>query len=159
MSGKQRNNKSEYTLREQDNNDRNERDDRQERGQSRDLRDSPMMAHLLDALESGEDVGHYGRLTFAMVARHFMDEDELVRLLANQPDQDEASARALVQQVTARDYNPPRRERILEWQSRQDFLICPTPDDPNACNVYSDLQFPEGIYENINEFYEEQASP
>jgi hypothetical protein len=163
MSGKQRNNQGEYTLREQDNNDRDDRnrreeqDDRQERGQSRDLRDSAMMAHLLDALESGEDVGHYGRLTFAMVARHFMDEGELVRLLGNQPEQDEASARALVQQVNARDYNPPRRERILEWQSQQDFQICPDPDDPNACNVYADLQFPESIYENINEFYEEQA--
>ena len=56
---------------------------------SENLRDSPMMAHLMDALEAGTDVGHYGRLTFAMVARHFLDEDELVRLLANQPDQDE----------------------------------------------------------------------
>ena len=25
------------------------------------------------------------------------------------------------------------------------------------CNVYSELRFPEGIYENINDFYEEQA--
>jgi hypothetical protein len=39
-----------------------------------------MMAHLLDALEAGTDIGHYGRLTFAMVARHFMSEDMLVRL-------------------------------------------------------------------------------
>ena len=31
-------------------------------GRSGDLRDSPMMAHLLDALEAGTDVGHYGRL-------------------------------------------------------------------------------------------------
>ena len=48
-------------------------------GRSDNLRDSPMMAHLLDALEAGTDVGHYGRLTFAMIARHFLDEDELVR--------------------------------------------------------------------------------
>ena len=34
-----------------------------------DLQRSPMMSHLLDALERGEDLGHYGRLTFAMVAR------------------------------------------------------------------------------------------
>jgi hypothetical protein len=126
-------------------------------GRSRDLRDSPMMAHLLDALEKGTDIGHYGRLTFAMVARHFLDEDKLVRLLAKQPGEDETSARALVLQVQGRDYNPPRRERILEWQSQQDFQICPMPDDPNSCNVYSELRFPEGIYENINEFYQEQA--
>lgn len=49
------------------------------------LRDSPMMAHLLDALQAGTDIGHYGRLTFAMVARYFLPEDELVTLLAKQP--------------------------------------------------------------------------
>ena len=126
-------------------------------GRSNDLRESPMMAHLMDALEEGTDIGHYGRLTFAMIARHFLDEDEMVRLLGNQPDQDEQKARALLLQVEGRDYNPPKRDRILEWQAQQDFPICPTPDDPNSCNVYSELRFPEGIYENINEFYEEQA--
>ena len=44
-------------------------------GQSDNLRDSPMMAHLMDALEEVTDIGHYGRLTFAMSARHFMKED------------------------------------------------------------------------------------
>ena len=117
------------------------------------LRDSPMMAHLLDALEAGTDIGHYGRLTFAMIARHFLEEDELVRLLGNQPDHNEADARALVLQVKGRDYNPPKRERILEWQAQQDFPICPTPDDPGSCNVYSELRFPESIYTNIEEFY------
>jgi len=121
------------------------------------MEDSPMMAHLLKALKSGEDVGHYGRLVFAMVARHFIEEDELVKLIAKQPEQDEERARALVQQVMARDYNPPRRERILEWQAQQDFAICPDSDDPNACNVYSDLRFPESVYDNINEYYEEQS--
>ena len=46
------------------------------------LRKNPMMMHLLGALERGEDVGHYGRLVFAMVARHFISEDELRALLA-----------------------------------------------------------------------------
>ena len=36
-----------------------------------DLRQSRMMSHLLDALDRGEDIGHYGRLTFAMVAHHW----------------------------------------------------------------------------------------
>jgi hypothetical protein len=121
------------------------------------LRDSPMMAHLLDALEAGTDIGHYGRLTFAMIARHFLDEDEFVRLLSNQPEFSETEARALLRQVEGRDYNPPKRERILEWQAQQDFPICPTPDDPTACNVYRELRFPDNIYENINEFYLEQA--
>src|SRR4051794_1873735 len=92
---------------------------------STNLRDSPMMTYLLDALEAGTDVGHYGRLTFAMIARHFLDEDELVRLLAAQPDQTEQDARSLLLQVEGRDYNPPKRERILAWQAEQEFPICP----------------------------------
>lgn len=121
------------------------------------LRDSPMMAHLLDALEAGTDIGHYGRLTFAMIARHFLDEEEVVRLLANQPGQSEARARAIVLQVQQKDYSPPKRERILEWQAQQEFPICPTPEDPDSCNVYRELRFPEGIYEHIQEYWEEQA--
>ncbi len=123
---------------------------------SDELRTSPMMAHLLDALEKGTDIGHYGRLTFVMVARHFLSDDEMIRLLAGQPGHNEAEAKVLVNQVKTRDYNPPKRERILEWQSQQDFPICPNSDDPGSCNVYSDLKFPDGIYENIEEFYEEK---
>src|SRR6476646_3417945 len=115
-------------------------------GGSDELRNSPMMAHLLDALEKGTDIGHYGRLTFVMVARHFLSDDEMIRLLADQPDHNEAEAKVLVNQVKTRDYNPPKRERILEWQSQQDFPICPNSDDPGSCNVYSDLKFPDGIY-------------
>jgi hypothetical protein len=121
------------------------------------LRKSEMMAHLLDALEQGKDIGHYGRLVFAMVGRHFMDEDDLVKHLAKDKDFSEEEARSLIHQVTSRDYNPPRRERILEWQSQQSFPIIPNPDDPDAGNVYRDLTFPEGIYEDISEYHEQKA--
>src|SRR5687768_1751899 len=104
------------------------------------LRESPMMAHLLDALKAGKDVGHYGRLVFAMVARHFLDERELVKLLAEQPGMDDEKARAMLLQVQGRDYSPPKRETVLEWQAQQEFPICPTPDDPDACNVYRELK-------------------
>src|SRR5688500_20086388 len=97
------------------------------------LRQSPMMAHLLDALAAGTDIGEYGRLTLAMVAHHFLEPDDLVALLVQDPSLDESQARALVQQVVAHDYSPPKRERILEWQTQQDFPICPTPEDPDAC--------------------------
>jgi DNA primase large subunit len=123
---------------------------------SDELRDSPMMRHLLEALKKGVDVGHYGRLTFTMIARHFMDDDEIISLLAKQPDMDEKEARIQLLQVQERDYNPPNRQRILEWQAVQDFPICPTPDDPNACNVYRELRFPEEIYENIEGFWEQR---
>ncbi len=121
------------------------------------LRSSPMMVHLLDALEQGTDIGHYGRLTFVMIARHFLNEDELVKLLSHQPDHNAEDSLALVRQVKAHDYNPPKRERILEWQSQQDFPICPSPDEPGTCNVYQELRFPDGIYDNISEYYEEQV--
>jgi hypothetical protein len=126
-------------------------------GGQEDLRNSPMMAHLLDALEEGTDIGHYGRLTFAMIARHFLDEEELLNLLSKQPDMDEREAHNLLVQVEGRDYNPPKRERILEWQSQQDFPICPTPDDPGTCNVYRELRFPQDVYDSIGEFWEEKA--
>jgi DNA primase large subunit len=116
-----------------------------------------MMSHLLDALDKGEDIGHYGRLTFVMIARYFVDNEKLVELLAKDGDADEQKARALVQQVEERGYNPPRRERILEWQEQQDFPICPGPDDPDACNVYNELTFPDEMYEDIQEYREEKA--
>jgi hypothetical protein len=120
------------------------------------LRRSPLMTHLADALKRGEDIGHYGQLTFAIIARHFLDEDELVRLLAKGKDMDETKAGALVRQVTERDYNPPRREKILAWQKQQDFPICPTPDDPDACNPYTELEIPDGVIENIEDYREQQ---
>ena len=39
------------------------------------LRKNGMMSHLLDALERGEDIGHYGRLVFVMIAHHFLSDD------------------------------------------------------------------------------------
>jgi DNA primase large subunit len=123
-----------------------------------DLRQSPMMSHLLDALGNGEDIGHYGRLVFAMIARHFVGDDELVELLTKDRDADEQEIRAMVQQVGEKGYSPPRRERILQWQSQQDFQICPNPDDPDACNVYNELQFPDEVYESIQEYQEKRQT-
>src|SRR3954471_19419346 len=73
----------------------------------RDLRGNDMMAHLMDALAAGRDIGHYGRLVFAMVAHHFMDAEEVVGWLAKDRSIDEHQAKLLVAQVKARDYNPP----------------------------------------------------
>lgn len=122
-----------------------------------DLRDSEMMAYLLDNLEAGRDIGHYGRLVFAMVARHFMDDDEIVQLLSKQPDHDEEDARALVMQVKGRDYSPPKRDKILAWQQEQEFPIIPNPEDPDSGNVYRELRFPDHVYDNIGEYYEEKV--
>lgn len=121
------------------------------------LRKNDMMAHLLDALDQSQDIGHYGRLVFAMVARHFLSEDELIGYLTKDSDFNEEQARSLYQQVQGKDYNPPRRERVLEWQKQQDFPICPNADDPDACNVYKDLQFPDHVYEHISEYYQNKG--
>lgn len=123
-----------------------------------DLRKNHMMAHLLGALEQGLTIGHYGRLVFAMVARHFLSGEELVGWLSRDPESTDADARALVAQVTQRGYSPPRRERILEWQRQQEFPIIPHPDDPDEGNVYKDLAFPEEVYRHINEYYEHKAA-
>jgi len=122
------------------------------------LRKNGMMAHLLDALESGEDIGHYGRLVFTMVAHHFMSEDELVKYLQKDSDFSETDARSLYRQVQSKDYNPPKRDRILEWQQQQEFPICPDSDDPDACNVYKDLQFPDHVYDHISDYYGQKVS-
>jgi len=121
------------------------------------LRKNGMMAHLLDSLEAGEDIGHYGRLVFAMVARYFLDETELRELLVQDPACDEGQALSLIEQVKARDYSPPRREKVLQFQAQQDFPICPNADDPDACNVYKDLQFPESVYAHISDYREQKA--
>lgn len=123
-----------------------------------DLKQSPTMSHMLDALDRGEDIGHYGRLTFAMTARYFVENEELVGLLAKDGDCTEEEARALVKQVEDKGYNPPRRERILQWQSEQDFDICPDSDDPDACNLYNELTFPDELYKDIEEYREEKAN-
>jgi hypothetical protein len=132
-------------------------DTRRGAGRSTDLRDSPMMVHLLDALDAGTDIGHYGRLSFTMVARFFLPADEIVTLLAKQPDVDETEAKALLLDVQVHDYNPPRRSQIVQWQRRQDFPICPDADNPRACNVYDELRFPDSVYDHIQRFYEEQV--
>jgi hypothetical protein len=116
-----------------------------------------MMAHLIDSLQAKKDIGHYGRLVFAMVARHFLSEPELTSLIRQNPGVTDQEARSLYLQVQGKDYSPPRRERILKWQKAQDFPICPNPEDPDACNVYKDLKFPSEVYEHISGYYEEKA--
>lgn len=122
------------------------------------LKKSDVMSNLLDALEAGKDIGHYGRLVFVMVARHFLSEAELIERLQQDKDFSESEAKALYEQVDSKNYSPPRRDSILEWQGQQDFAICPSPDDPDACNVYQDLQFPSEVYESISEYYEDKAT-
>lgn len=118
------------------------------------LRNSPMMSHLLDAMDRGEDIGHYGRLVFVMVARHFLSNDELIQQLTKDRDCDQAKAESLIRQVEARGYNPPGPERILEWMNTQDFTICEANGDAESCNVYKSLQFPPEVYEKIASYYE-----
>jgi hypothetical protein len=122
------------------------------------LRKDSMMSHLLDSLNDGKDIGHYGRLVFAMVARHFMPADDVISWLTRDKDFSDAQARAMLTQVEGHDYNPPRRERILEWQSQQEFPILPHPEDPDCGNLYRNLKFPDAIYGHIEQYQEQKAS-
>ena len=64
----------------------------------------------------------------------------------------------MVQQVEEKGYNPLNRDKILEWQSKQDFQMYPNPDDLDTCNVYNELDIPQGALEDIQEYREEKAS-
>ena len=121
------------------------------------LRRNEMMAHLLDALEAGKDIGHYGRLVFAMVAQYFLDRDEFVEWLSRDPEAGEKEALALWHQVREKQYSPPSRQKILQFQEHQDFPICPRPEDPDAGNLYRDLEFPEDVYEQIQDYHVHKA--
>jgi len=121
------------------------------------LRTNSMMAHLLDALGRGEDIGHYGRLVFAMIARHFGTNDEVVAALRQDKDFSGDDARALLAQVEQADYSPPKRAKIMEYQAQQEFPIIPDPGDPDAGNVYRDLKFPDHVYEHIAEYREAKS--
>jgi hypothetical protein len=122
-----------------------------------DLKKDRMMAHLIGTLDSGHTIGHYGRLVFTMVARHFLERDELIAHLTKDPECDDGRARSLVEQVESRGYNPPKRERILEWMRKQEFPVCPDTGDPTQCNVYRNLDFPQEVYERIEQFHQERS--
>ncbi len=118
----------------------------------------PMMARLTNDLAAGTDIGHYGRLVFAMVARHFATEDELVAALANDHDFSNEQAQVLVREVIEAGYSPPKREKILDFSSRQDYPIIENPQDPDLGNVYKSLRFPDDVYEHIEHYRESKIA-
>lgn len=120
------------------------------------LRKDPMMAHLLDSLDEGMDVGHYGRLVFAMVARHFLPHEEVIAWMTKDNDFSADQAQQMLHQVEGRDYSPPRRERLLEWQREQEFEFI-NPEDPDSGNLYRNLTFPQEIYEHIGHYQDAKA--
>lgn len=122
------------------------------------LREDSMMAYLLDSLDEGKDIGHYGRLVFSMIARHFLNDDEVLAELTKDRDFSEEQARQMLTQVEGRDYSPPRRERILQWQAEQDFPLIRDTHDPDCGNVYKTLRFPKETYDHIGHYQEEKAS-
>lgn len=64
--------------------------------------------------------------------------------------------RLMLRQVEGRDYNPPKRARIVEWQAQQEFPILPNPEDPDCGNLYRNLKFPEEIYSHIGQYQEKK---
>lgn len=118
------------------------------------LRKDSMMAHLLDSLEAGKDIGHYGRLVFAMVARHFLPHEEVLAWIQKDRDVNHEKALLMLRQVEGRDYSPPRRDKIIEYKAKQEFPILPSPDDPDCGNLYRNLNFPQEIYEHIGHYQE-----
>jgi hypothetical protein len=93
----------------------------------------------------GEDIGHYGRLVFAMIARHLASDDDVVAQLRKDRDCSEEDARTLLTQVEAAGYSQPKRAKILEYQAQQDFPIVPDPENP------------DDVYERIAKYREEKS--
>jgi hypothetical protein len=112
------------------------------------------VAHWLSALEAGQDIGHFGRLAFVIVAQHFLADSEILSLLAGQPKCDQARAAKLLDRVREHGYAPPSRLRLVQWQARQRFPLLPDPADPAAGNLYRELEFPDTVYGQIEEFWE-----
>lgn len=122
------------------------------------LRRNRMMEHLMLALRDHQDIGHYGRLVFVMVARHFMDEDLMTKFLTRDPDMtDEVKTRAFIRQIVRKGYNPPTIGKIREFQAvpGQKFQIIPDTDPDD--NIYRDLEFPQEVYDNISRYYEDKV--
>ena len=90
------------------------------------LRRNNMMAHLLDALEARKDIGHYGRLVFAMVARHFIPEAELIGLLQQNPGVNDHEARSLFLQVQGKDYPHPAASGFFNGRKNRASPSVPT---------------------------------
>ena len=88
------------------------------------------MAHLLDSLEAGKDIGHYGRLVFAMIARHFLSHDELLARLTQDPDFSETEANTMLQQVEQRVFEA-RYQPVAECDAEVS-AVAQTPGD-GAC--------------------------
>ena len=122
------------------------------------LRKDSMMAHLMDSLEAGKDIGHYGRLVFAMVARHFLPHEEVMAWMMKDKDVDEEKAKLMLTQVEGKDYSPPKRAKILEYQKEQEFPILPDANDPDCGNLYRSLKFPDEVYEHIGKYQEAKSS-
>ncbi|MEL7240233.1 MAG: hypothetical protein AAGK78_15350, partial [Planctomycetota bacterium] len=78
------------------------------------LRRNRMMKRLIDALDDGTDIGHYGRLTFAMVAVYIMDSGDVAELLSNDHDFPREEAEAMVKQVRSKGYSPPTPKKIRQ---------------------------------------------
>ena len=95
---------------------------------------------------------------FTIVARHFVDEDELVKLLRQDRDVDEDKARGLVRQVSEAGYSPPLGRHDPRLRGQAGLPDPRQPDDPDAGNVYRDLDFPDEVYESISAYHEEKAT-
>ncbi|AFZ67631.1 hypothetical protein [Deinococcus peraridilitoris] len=114
------------------------------------LEANPMMAHLLRALDGGQDIGEYGRRIVTSVGRHFLSEDELLGLLSRNVG--EGEARNLLHEVVERREYPPRRGKIVEYMKRQAFPILPDLHDPGQDDVYAGLVFPPEVAAHIPRF-------
>ena len=85
-----------------------------------------------------------------------MPHEEVVAWLRKDGDCSEEQAGTMLHQVEGRDYSPPRRERLLQWQQEQEFQFI-DPHDPDSGNLYRNLEFPKAIYDHIGHYQEAKS--
>jgi hypothetical protein len=80
------------------------------------------------------------------------DKDEALREAVERAERAELE---VLRQVEGRNYNPPKRDRLLEGQAQQEFAILPHLDDPSCGHLYRNLRFPDSIYIHISQYQEQ----
>ncbi|PYE51877.1 hypothetical protein [Deinococcus yavapaiensis] len=112
------------------------------------LKSNRFMAHLVGALEMGQDIGPYGRKIFATVAQYFLSADDTLMLLKRNLGEQEA--REVMKSVEGEP--PPRRGKVVEYTKRQNFPILPNNHDAHLDDLYAGLTFPPEIQARIPKF-------
>ena len=125
-----------------------------------DLKRNPMMRRIIQTMESGQDVGHYGRFIFTVVASYFIGEKEITDLLKRQPEiEDSEEALGFYLQVASARYVMPTSARIRAWDKSEEQKNFPLiiQGDRNSGNLYREIPLPQQALVSVRSYWREAA--